>query len=247
MRLRGSTLAKYGVTSDMIKKADPSKLYDYMYQDKYRDKAHRTGNVGDGDAYKYRGRGFLQITGQSNYAKIGKEMGVDLVKHPELLEDPAIAARASVQYWKDHKLGEKAKSGDVTAVTRGVNGGLNDLSGREANYTAKLSDPKYTPGTQEYKAMMAAAQIKPDAKPEVNPNTVTKVATKPPVVPNPHTSVGDQIKGLTTGAAKAVAATYNTVVNAQQTHHHHSGKKDANTNKPSAHHREGWLDYFERA
>lgn len=53
----------------------------------------RMGNDRPGDGYKYRGRGFLQITGKEAYAKVGKALGIDLVNNPDLANDPAIAAK----------------------------------------------------------------------------------------------------------------------------------------------------------
>lgn len=48
--------------------------------------AGRLGNGGaeSGDGFMFRGRGFLQITGRSNYAKYGKLIGIDLIAQPEL-------------------------------------------------------------------------------------------------------------------------------------------------------------------
>ena len=56
---------------------------------------------GGADAYKYRGRGLVAITGRANYEGVSKvlnQMGVkvDLVKDPDKLQDPDIAYKAAV-------------------------------------------------------------------------------------------------------------------------------------------------------
>lgn len=54
-----------------------------------------------GDGFRYRGRGFVQITGRDRYTSWSKELGVDLVNQPELATRPDIAARILVQGMKE--------------------------------------------------------------------------------------------------------------------------------------------------
>jgi predicted chitinase len=42
------------------------------------------GNTQPGDGYKYRGRGFVQLTGRANYQKASTKLAVDLINHPEM-------------------------------------------------------------------------------------------------------------------------------------------------------------------
>jgi predicted chitinase len=95
-------------------KKDDSKFFEKMYGS-----IKALGNKDPGDAYKYRGRGYIQLTGRDNYDRIGKMIGKDLVKNPELMKDPKIAAEATAAYFK-----EKEKKGvnlnDIDAVTAAV-------------------------------------------------------------------------------------------------------------------------------
>lgn len=53
--------------------------------------AKANGNTVKGDGYKYRGRGFVQITWKNNYKKLGDALGYDLVNNPDKALDPVVA------------------------------------------------------------------------------------------------------------------------------------------------------------
>ena len=54
------------------------------------------GNTEAGDGVRFKGRGYVQVTGRANYADWSERLGIDLVGNPELAEDPTIAARILV-------------------------------------------------------------------------------------------------------------------------------------------------------
>lgn len=59
------------------------------------------GNTHRGDGVRFKGRGYVQITGRNNYTKWGKKLGINLVGNPELAERPAVAAKILVGGMKE--------------------------------------------------------------------------------------------------------------------------------------------------
>lgn len=94
-------------------------------------KAKMLGNTKPGDGAKYKGRGYIQITGKYNYEQAGKALGLDLVNHPELVEKPDVAAKVAVWYWKTRVANKIDSFKDTTAVTKGINPGLKHLDQRK--------------------------------------------------------------------------------------------------------------------
>lgn len=59
-------------------------------------KARELGNLTPGDGIRYAGRGYVQLTGKTNYAKAGAKLGIDLVADPDAAMRPDIAAAIMV-------------------------------------------------------------------------------------------------------------------------------------------------------
>ena len=95
-------------------------------------KAKRLGNFKKGDGARYKGRGFLQVTGRYNYRVVGEKIGVNLEKDPEILEkDPIIAAKASLAYWEIFVKPNIKNFKNVKDVTGEINPGLKHLQKRK--------------------------------------------------------------------------------------------------------------------
>ena len=109
------------------------------------------GNVEPGDGWRYIGRGYLQITGRYNYTAAGKSLGLDLVGHPELLEQSGPAARASVWFWLTYVPRHAAQLGDVRRVTLRINAAgekLGERARRYRDYVQLLRRPEGPTGGQ---------------------------------------------------------------------------------------------------
>ena len=94
--------------------------------------------MGNGDettkeGFKFRGRGYIQLTGKDNYTKFGKFIGEDTVSNPDLVATKYPLASAAF-FFDSNKLWDICDKGSddatVTAVTKRVNGGTIGLPDR---------------------------------------------------------------------------------------------------------------------
>src|SRR5215472_14988454 len=83
------------------------------------------GNCHVGDGVRYRGRGFVQITGRANYTHYGAELGRDLAANPDLALDPVIAAEVLALFFHERRIDISANAANWEMVRRRVNGGMN--------------------------------------------------------------------------------------------------------------------------
>lgn len=96
------------------------------------------GRMGNGDestkeGFKFRGRGYIQLTGKSNYTNFTKFIGEDCVSNPDLVATKYPLASAAF-FFDSNKLWSICDKGSddatVTAVTKRVNGGTIGLADR---------------------------------------------------------------------------------------------------------------------
>jgi putative chitinase len=89
------------------------------------------GNEGPPDGERYRGRGFVQLTGRANYRRYSDALGLgsQLIDEPDLANEPSIAARLLVHFLKDREraIKEALVGRNFAGARRLVNGGTHGL------------------------------------------------------------------------------------------------------------------------
>ena len=89
------------------------------------------GNEASGEGWKYRGRGFIQITGKINYFQLANDTDLDCLKNPDLLLEEANAMLSALWFWDKAGLNKLADKNDLKGITRKINGGYNGLEHRQ--------------------------------------------------------------------------------------------------------------------
>lgn len=128
--------------------------------------SNRMGNgpESSGDGFRYRGRGFIQLTGKNNYAHYGNLLGIDLLDEPFRASEPETALRLASAYWTENGLNKLADRNNLDAITRRINGGINGLQHRVEEFKRAAS-------------IWAAPSIGADGKPKKDRSGAVAIGT----------------------------------------------------------------------
>ena len=107
----------------------PEKIANRVY-------ANRMGNGDEasGDGWKFRGRGFIQLTGKTNYTNFAESVGKDIDSIIDYLAQDDGALESALYYWKSRGINSDCDADNIESMTRKVNGGTNGLEDRKAKY-----------------------------------------------------------------------------------------------------------------
>ena len=135
---------------------NPQKLANKVY-------AGRMGNgdAASGDGFRFRGRGFIQITGRDGYRNVGRHAGLDLENNPDLAGDVENHLAVACGFWTWKDLNPLCDARDFKAVTKKINGGTVGLEDRMA-WLAKVRrvlSANAVPDTQPDAEQVRAVQL----------------------------------------------------------------------------------------
>jgi putative chitinase len=121
---------KYFPTEALAKQYErnPQKIASKVYGGRMGNGVEATG-----EGYKFRGRGYIQLTGKDNYTAFGKSIGEDIVSNPDVVSGK-YALLSAAWFWSNNGLNKLADGGSadtvVTTITKRVNGGTIGLPDR---------------------------------------------------------------------------------------------------------------------
>jgi putative chitinase len=126
----GRTFSKYFPTKEIANAyaRKPEKIANRVY-------GGRMGNGPEstGDGWKFKGKGFIQVTGKDNYTALSKDTGIDFLKNPDLLLEEPNALLSALWFWSKHNLNKYADKDDCKTISKLINGGTIGLYDRLDN------------------------------------------------------------------------------------------------------------------
>lgn len=141
----GAHLANF-MAQCKVETADFTSLHEWASGEKYEGRLD-LGNTQPGDGVRFKGRGFIHLTGRGDYTKCNKDCGwentkTDIVKNPELVATNInVAVQSALWYWNRY-IRKNYKATSIVAVSTRVNGtnpnGLNARINAFKDYCTKL-------------------------------------------------------------------------------------------------------------
>lgn len=106
----------------------PESIANFVYANQ-----NGNGSESSGDGWKYRGRGYIQLTGRSNYKLFDQYVDENIIDNPDLVATkyPLLSA---AWFWNNKKLNILADKNDLLGITKYINGGTNGLKDRENKF-----------------------------------------------------------------------------------------------------------------
>jgi putative chitinase len=105
----------------------PEKIANVIYQG-------RMGNDQQGDGWRFRGRGPIQLTGRNNYTAFGRTLNQEAEKVVLYMETIPGALESALWFWKENNINKYCDSNDIVTMTKRINGGTIGLEDRKKHY-----------------------------------------------------------------------------------------------------------------
>lgn len=117
----------------------PEAIANFIYDDANRPQGYRMGNTYPGAGWRNRGRGCMQLTGESNYREFFSHLGMDPDSDRDLVLMPYYATASACHIWQNGGCNALAEQGFFRQTVQRMNGGENGLATRQKYYDEFLA------------------------------------------------------------------------------------------------------------
>lgn len=107
----------------------PEKIANRVYANRMSN-----GNETSGDGWRFKGAGFIQLTGKANYTAFAKSKGIDIDEVVLYLSTIEGAVESALYYWKSRNINSFCDKDDIIGMTKSINGGTIGLADRTELY-----------------------------------------------------------------------------------------------------------------
>jgi putative chitinase len=114
---------------------NPEKIANLVYANRMGN-----GNESSGDGWKFRGAGFIQLTGKDNQLAFASFKGISLNEVGDYLRTEKGAMESACWFWKTRNLNVYADAGKIDFISKIVNGGTVGISERRKLYEKYLTE-----------------------------------------------------------------------------------------------------------
>lgn len=103
----------------------PQKIANRVYANRMSN-----GDEKSGDGWRYRGGGYIQLTGKANYTAFAKWANMTVAQAAEYVRTVEGAMLSAIYFWTTHNLNRFADADNILGQTKAINGGLNGIKDR---------------------------------------------------------------------------------------------------------------------
>lgn len=162
---------------------NPEKIANKVYCDRMGN-----GNEASGDGWKYKGSGFLQLTGKDNYSKFAKYLNKPLDETVDFCNTIEGAAASACWFWVVNNLNKFCDKDDYIGLTKAINGGTHGIDDRTNKTKKALSVLDFE--------VLVKPEVKKDA-PKVEPVKIEEPTEEPSILDDIEQAVDDAIDTIT--------------------------------------------------
>ena len=128
----GKYFARRGIDANEYHR-QPEKIANHIYANRMDN-----GDTDTGDGWRFRGGGYLQLTGRYNYTQFAKSVDMTPEEATDYVRTPRGAIESACWFWKENNINRYCDRMDILGMTKRINGGTIGLADRMKHWAEAI-------------------------------------------------------------------------------------------------------------